>query len=1073
MKILVFYDEAFPYEGVRPSQEVRKKLSVWAEVADAHTLSDRLAEEKWETLIHLHGPYFPKSAWSGVKAHLDRGGGLLHAGGAPFRRPVVKVGAGWRVEREQTAYHQLMNIHDTLPASVQKVVRAAASAEFPLLLGREALFGIEPTWGLTLHATKSSDIPAEMGSGGPMDAFIYPLLVGVDHDGRERAAPVVLLENMKGSFAGGRWILINQTLGQSFWDGAGAADTADTADTTGIAGAELLKELAEYVGRGVTELWLKLNYAAYEPGEQPILTLQLQSLSRTCLMEQNWTFKLKVEREGQTSVWESALQAETGPQRRDLQLLRIPVPVPAVAGLHSITCEVRSDAGEVRLMKQAYWGMDRELLNSGELLACGRDYFYRGGRPVPIVGMTYMASDVSRKFLHLPNVSRWERDMAEMRRAGVNLIRTGIWTGYRNMMFADGHVVEDVLRAIDAFLLTAKRNELEVTFTFFSFAPEAWEGVNPYLDPRAVEAQKRFIASIVSRHQATTHVHWDLINEPSLFDPARVFEGPRSLADRYERAAFSEWLEERHGGDLVRLQERWNMTPGELPSFEAAMPPDPGDIHFDSVLLPKKWGPWLDYSLFTMDMHNRWALELASTIRSSNPRQLVTVGQDEALGGQRPSPFFYGSVVDYTTVHSWWLMDQLVWDGIFTKTLDKPNLTQETGIMHIQRPDGMAKRSEEELHRILERKYAYAFSTGGAGAVQWIWNINPFMNNANESNIGALRADGTQKPETDVTYDFGRFMQGIGGLFEGRVLEDVAVVYPYSNDFSSRKLAFEATSQAVRVLTFGMNIHPRGVGEYQLEELARQPAKLIIVPSAHNFSDEAFEQLVSLARKGSTVLWTGPLRLDAYWGAANERLRAEIGETVPGNVRREEALLLGGKRHSVSFGGRKIGQLAIDRPIPQSGSSSSNSSNSSSANSASNTRNAINAGQSPVSMALGAGSFIWCPLPLELNDRWEPLQALYEEALRASGAEMELEWLSGGDAPGVYGRKLQFDEGNLYIFVSEYSSDMELEIRDPLTGTQYAFVLEQERTVMFAADHEGQLLSVYRPEQVSIRAFKR
>ncbi|SFE74068.1 prepilin-type processing-associated H-X9-DG domain-containing protein [Paenibacillus algorifonticola] len=1040
MKILVFYDESFPYEGVRPSPEVWKKISVWAEIADAHTLSDRLAEASWETLIHLHGPYFPKSAWSGVKAHLGRGAGLLHAGGAPFRRPVVKDGDGWRVEREQTAYHQLLNIHDALPAAVQKVERVAASAEFPLLLGREALFGIEPTWGLTLHATKSSDIPAEMGSGGPMDAFIYPMLVGVDKDGRERAAPVVLLENMKGSFAGGRWILINQTLEQPFWDGAGAA---------------LLKELAEYVGRGVTELWLKPNYAAYEPGEQPVLTLQLQSLSRTCLMEQHWNFKLKVEHEGQASVWESTLQAKTGPQRRDLQLLRIPVPVPAVAGLHLITCEVRSDAGEVRLMTQAYWGMDRELLNSGELLACGRDYFYRGGRPVPIVGMTYMASDVSRKFLHLPNVSRWERDMAEMRRAGVNLIRTGIWTGYRNMMFADGHVVEDVLRAIDAFLLTAKRNGLEVTFTFFSFTPEAWEGVNPYLDPRAVEAQKRFIASIVSRHQGTTRVHWDLINEPSLFDPARVFEGPRALADRYERAAFSQWLEVRHSGDLTRLQERWNMTPGELPSFEAAMPPDPGDTHFDSVLLPKKWAPWLDYALFSMDMHNRWAQELASTIRSSNPRQLVTVGQDEALGGQRPSPFFYASVVDYTTVHSWWLMDQLVWDGIFTKTLDKPNLTQETGIMHIQRPDGIAKRSEEELHRILERKYAYAFSTGGAGAVQWIWNINPFMNNANESNIGALRADGTQKPETDVTYDFGRFMQEIGGLFEGRVLEDVAVVYPYSNDFSSRKLAFEATSQAVRVLAFGMNIHPRGVGEYQLEELERQPAKLIVVPSAHNFSDEAFDQLVSLAKNGSTVLWTGPLRLDAYWGAANERLRAEIGETVPGNVLREEALLLGGKLHSVSFGGRKIGQLAIDRPILQPGNGSGNAS------------------QGLVSIALGAGRFIWCPLPLELNDRWEPLQALYEEAFRASGAELELEWISGGDAAGVYGRKLQFDEGNLYIFVSEYSSDIELEIRDPLTGAHYAFVLENERTVMFVADHEGQLLSVYRPEQVSIRAFKR
>lgn len=43
---------------------------------------------------------------------------------------------------------------------------------------------------------------------------------------------------------------------------------------------------------------------------------------------------------------------------------------------------------------------------------------------------------------------------------------------------------------------------------------------------------------------------------------------------------------------------------------------------------------------------------------------------------------------------------------------------------------------------MLERKYAYAFASGGAGAVQWIWNTNFYMDNANESQIGALRVMG-------------------------------------------------------------------------------------------------------------------------------------------------------------------------------------------------------------------------------------------------------------------------------------------------------------------------------------------
>ena len=157
----------------------------------------------------------------------------------------------------------------------------------------------------------------------------------------------------------------------------------------------------------------------------------------------------------------------------------------------------------------------------------------------------------------------------------------------------------------------------------------------------------------------------------------------------------------------------------------------------------------------------------------------MTVGQDEALGAQRPSPFFYGEAVDYTTVHSWWLNDHLLWDGIFAKTADKPNVVQETGIMYVETPDGFAKRSEEEFRAMLERKYAYAFAAGGAGAVQWIWNTNFYMDNANESHIGALRADGTEKPEADVSYRFGSFMEGIRDLFRERELEDVAVVFPY------------------------------------------------------------------------------------------------------------------------------------------------------------------------------------------------------------------------------------------------------------------------------------------------------
>ncbi|MDO3411951.1 beta-galactosidase [Saccharibacillus sp. CPCC 101409] len=1040
MNILVFYDADFPYAGARPSADALNALTGRAELADASNLEQRLRERKWDALVQLHGSYFPKNAWSAVRTHLSAGGGLVNAGGAPYREPVSEDAAqsGLRIERPQVAYHQNLNIHDALQVDSSSVRFFKASDEFPLLKGKESLFGAAPTWGLTLHPSKKSDIPEEMGSSGPMDLFIYPLLTGVDEDGRERSAPVVLLESYKGEYAGGRWILVNQQLDENFWRRGGA---------------ELLLELADYTARGAAEIWLKNTFAAYEPGEQPSVTLQLQSLGRTSAPEANWNFRFEVQREGGASaLWSGEAQLAAGPASPDLRFVRLPIPLRVEPGLYRIVCEAASDAGERRVLTQAFWGMDRELLTSGEPLTAGRDYFRRGGKPVPIVGMTYMTSDVARKFLHLPNVERWDRDMAEMKRAGINLIRTGVWTGYRMMMFADGHAAEDALRAIDAFVLTASRHDLEVTFTFFSFAPEAWEGDNPYLDPRSVEAQKRFIASIVSRHRGSTRVHWDLINEPSLFHPRRVFEGPVTAGDDFERRAWSEWLRDRFGGDIRRLQERWNMTPEQLPSFESAQAPDPDDKYFRSVVQPKKWLRWLDYTLFSTAMHNRWASELIGTIRRGDPKQMVTVGQDEGIASQRPSPFFYAEAVDYTTVHSWWQMDSLAWDGIFTKTPHKPNLIQETGIMHVQHPDGRAKRTEEELRDILERKYAYAFSTGGAGAVQWIWNTNYFMNNANESNIGALRADGTQKPEADVSYDFGRFMTEAAGLFEDRKPEDVAIVYPFSNDFSNRNLAFEATTRAARVLTLGMNVHPRGIGEYHLGELsdaergaASGPPRLVIVPSAHNFDDQAFEHLLELARAGSTVLWTGPLRLDAHWGPARERLTEEFGDLANGNVLREETLKIGEDKYHAGFNERKIDTLEIERP-------------------------AGNFGEVELLEApLGGGRFIYCPLPVELNERREPIRALYDYALRRAEVEAPLDWLEGGDLPGVYGRKLEFREGSLYIFVSEYGADTDISFRDVSTGKAYGFKLPRGRIAMFTVDKDGALRTVYRPEDGGVR----
>ncbi|MFS0726146.1 beta-galactosidase [Paenibacillus sp. 1P07SE] len=1024
---ILLYDPSFPAMSLPP--DLQHKLTTFGVVASADALAAVLDTQDGGVFVNLHAPYFPKAAWPAIVRFLERGGGLVSIGPEPFRHPVELVDGIWTAEAAQTAYHRALRIHEMLPVDTAPVCRLAALEEIPLLAGAESLLAVAPTWNMVPHVTKSSDLPHQMGSAGPMDARLYPLLKGISAEGREIAAPVVLWENSGGSFAGSRWLFVNQPPGERFWREGGL---------------ESLQAWAAFCARGVTELWLKPGYASYEPGEKPMLTLQAQHMCGAAEPVQ-WSAELAMFAGSATEpCWTQTCELAVDGEYRSL---RLHPPVELAAGYYRVECRLTSDHGEQRVLRQGIWGMDRELLEQGTPVSRSRDYFVKDGKPLPVVGMTYMTSDVARKFLFLPNAAVWDRDMAQMAKAGINWIRTGVWTAYRNIMQVDGHASEEVLRAIDAFVLTAKRHSLQLTFTFFSFTPETWEGVNPYLDPRSVEAQKRFIRAIVSRHRTSTHVDWDLINEPSMFDPARIFSaGPRSCGDRYEREAYSAWLAERHGNIRV-LQERWSMTADELPDFGDARPPEPQEINFDvqDMHQGKRGTRILDYTLFSMAMHNRWASELTAAIKELCPEHLVTVGQDEALGAQRPSPLFYGETVDYTTVHSWWLNDQLLWDGIFAKTLQRPNLVQETGIMYVETPDGRAKRSEAELRAMLERKYAYAFAAGGAGAVQWIWNTNYYMDNANESHIGALRADGTEKPEADVSYRFGSFMKEIRELFADRELEEVAVVYPYSNDFSNRPLAFEATTRLTRVLAYELNTPFRAVSEYRLEDLEEAPAKLIIVPSPHSFDSGAFDQLIAhVRRSGAVLLWTGPLQLDAYWREAG-RLLEEKGTQRLANVVREELLILAGESLPVSYSKRRIAETVKGVAAGTA------------------------TGASAVTeLTLGAGRLIWSPLPLELNDRSEPLVRLYRHALQAAGVRPELEWLEGGELPGVYGRRLAFGSGALYVFVSEYASDVHISVRDSAAGRTYSFVLASERSVLFATDADGSLRAVYRPDEVEI-----
>ncbi len=89
----------------------------------------------------------------------------------------------------------------------------------------------------------------------------------------------------------------------------------------------------------------------------------------------------------------------------------------------------------------------------------------------------------------LPNAYVWDHDMAQIHAAGLNMIRTGLWTTWQHELAPDGQMSEAALRTIEAFLMCARHNDLPVQFNLFAFYPDQFGGENGYLDPVALRAE--------------------------------------------------------------------------------------------------------------------------------------------------------------------------------------------------------------------------------------------------------------------------------------------------------------------------------------------------------------------------------------------------------------------------------------------------------------------------------------------------------------------------------------------------------------------------------------------------------
>ena len=787
----------------------------------AGELADRLSPDRFDVFVMPYGSAFPKEAWPAIHGYLQGAGNWVVLGGTPCAVPVERTSArGWQALPREITYHKQLGINLACAMSAASVSEWRANEALPwaaaLAQGVAAGTVWEPYWRLS----SVPDAPEESGSSGTHEADVVPLVSGLDAAGRPLVAPLVLVDRLEREYAGGRWVLAT---------GDGALPPAT------------LRALVEAAARGARQLRVRPSFACYRDGERPSVSVAFHGFPRAAAAPLAATCRIRVFGARDTALAtvdvavdgtdaEASGSAELGPA----------LPDPLAPGLYRLEAALTAPGEHPLELRSTtgFWVWDEQLLGSGTPLVPGPFGFARQGRPYPVTGTTYMASDVHRKFLLQPNPWLWDRDFAAMRGAGVNLVRTGLWTGWKDLMPVVGQLDEGALRALDAWMLTARRHDMPVIFNLFAFLPETWGGENPYLDPAAVAAQSQFVSLVARRYVRMRELMWDLINEPSFCNKDHLWSC-RPNYDRFERAAWAAWLAER------------GLAAADLPALA-----DFGE-GAEAVGHPTMV---VEYRLFAQATFRRWVGEMRAALREAGAgRQLVTVGQDEAGTRDSPNNLFLAPELDFTCVHTWWLNDALVWDEVLTKASGRTNLVEETGVMFAAHPPGVEARWEEYARNLLERKMAIALGPGGgAGFVEWVWNSNCYMASDNEAAIGLLRADGTAKPELETLTGVAAFAAEARRHLVGREEEPVLLVVPHATMFSTANTATAATKRAVRAMQYGCRMGLLAVSEFEAAAAMRVP-RLVLVPSPGVLHASAWDAVRAWARRGAVVLVTGPL----------------------------------------------------------------------------------------------------------------------------------------------------------------------------------------------------------------------
>ncbi|HEU5351963.1 MAG TPA: hypothetical protein VFU55_10235 [Terracidiphilus sp.] len=1012
-KTVVFWQAGFPAaDSVAPQEAGLRAAFDGAQFADAAELPAALAAKDTNLLVLPYGSAWPEADWDAILRYLDGGGNLLVLGGKAFTHAAYQDASGWHLRSAGTA--------QTLELFIDGYQRTPGSSTLAYMPNGDVFpqlpeFGWKRAFSPVVRLSVVN-YDSTGGATGGVDMGLTTLAWG-ERAGHKLAAPVIELDHYAHRFVGGRWILV-----------------ACQPDADFYAHTKLLSMLAAMATRRQEDFTFRPRVPLFVPGEP--LEFDWAQLGALTVQEAGDELHVRVTSEDGAVHYDAAVPVKPA--------ITLPAGAAEGKGFHTVEATLERGGKPLRRYWSGFWMRDWKYLLSGPKLTVGPDYFELDGKPLPVVGTTYMSGDVARLYLLKPNAYVWEHDMAQIHGDGLNMIRTGLWTTWQKMLAPDGQMSEKSLRTVEAFLMCARHNDLPVQFNLFAFYPDTFGGKNGYLDPVAVRAEMRYARSLVARFHAVPFLAWDLINEPSA---NRNLWHTMPDYDAFEKAAWRKWIDARYP-DKALLLHAWaepslgigrdlQLHPTAAAPEQAAQDPlalpKPGAFSPDAARSGFNPLKVYDYALFTQHVFVDWVGQMRTMIRGTGSEQLITVGQDEGGVAGRLSPAFYSPQLDFTADHTWWDYDAILWASLAPKMPGKPMLIQETGEQRRLTLDDRLRLSAKVEGWQLERKIAIAFAQG-TGALEWVWNVNAYMANDNEVPIGAVRPDGTEKPEARVLAGYAKFAAKSPQSFTRIEPPAVTMVTSQALLYSVLGgLGLNTQKHALRAMAYWDHTPLRMLPENRLAELGTP--KLVFLPAPQGLTQKAWDALMAYVAHGGTLLVTGPVDRDAHWQPVDRMTPLGVkAKEIPLVVRGSSLALPNGQTFALGF----------PADVQQSATWTMRFAD----------------GKSVQVVPHGQGRILWAADPVEFASGTTATAALYRWALAEAGVQPAFHEVTPlGNA--VLAFPTELPDAELYSFSNESDQPQAVNLMDARTGAHIHFTLKRQRGALLLLSLKGDVLASY------------